>query len=85
MWGKNKQKRHPRYLEWRLVLGWDYVASLRFPFLRGPSAIMKQNRRSAAQKRRFLYAVDPYESKLSTALRHTKKSHNIRCAICFWL
>ena len=51
---------------------WDYFASLRFPFLRGPSAIMKQNRRPAAQKRRFLYAVDPYESKLSTARRHTK-------------
>ena len=31
IWGKNKQKRHPSYLEWRLMLGWDYGASLRFP------------------------------------------------------
>ena len=32
---------------------------------------------------RFLHVADPYESKLSTAHRHTKKSHNICCAICF--
>ena len=44
LWGKSKQKRHPRYLEWRLIVGWDYVASLRFP---GPPRAITEKSRAA--------------------------------------
>ena len=63
---------------------WDYVASLRFPFLRGPSAIMKQNRPSAALRPRFFALHRTYESKLSTVRHSTKKALNFRRALLLY-
>ena len=63
------------------AVGWDYVASLRFPFLRGPSAIMKQKRPSAALRPRFFALHRTYESRLSTVRHSTKKALNFRWAL----
>ena len=62
---------------------WDLLPVVAHPG--PPRAIIepKANRHPAGAGAVFLYVADPYESKLSTAHRHTKKSHNIRCAICF--
>ena len=60
--------------------GWDYVAALRFPFLRGPSST-KSKSASAGADADFSYVVDPYESKLSTALRHTIKKRSPKTAL----
>ena len=65
MWGKDKQKRYPSYLEWRLMCCWDYVALLRFPFLRGPSST-RQKHALREQGCLFSYAIVPYKSKLLT-------------------
>ena len=44
----------------------------------------KANRHSAGADAVFLHVADPYESKLSTAHRHTKKAQPFGCALlCF--
>ncbi len=50
----------------------DYVAALRFPFLRGPSSKLKQIG-ILLRRCRFLCSVVAYESELSTFRRTTKK------------
>ena len=63
-------------------VGWDYVASLRFPFLRGPSTT-EAKVASADADSTFLFPVFAYESKLSTLRRKTKKRNLMRLRFCF--
>jgi hypothetical protein len=51
---------------------WDYVAALRFPFLRGPSST-KSKSASAGADADFLHSAVAYESELSTLRQNTKK------------
>lgn len=64
------------------MFGWDYVASLRFPFLRGPSTT-EAKVASADADSTFLFPVFAYESKLSTLRRKTKKRNLMRLRFCF--
>ena len=64
------------------MFGRDYVASLRFPFLRGPSTT-EAKVASADADSTFLFPVFAYESKLSTLRRKTKKRNLMRLRICF--
>ena len=63
MWGKDKQKRHPRCLEWRLMFIWDYVAPLRFPFLRGPLSTKAKTAFSCAEA--LFFRTEPPLTKAS--------------------
>ena len=83
MWGKNKQKRHPSYLEWRLTLFCiNGICFLRahIPDLRGPSST-KSNAASCWGRCRFLSPAVAYESKLSTLRQKTKKRTTLLCAL----
>ena len=64
------------------MFGRDYVASLRFPFLRGPSTT-EAKVASADADSTFLFPVFAYESKLSTLRRKTKKRNLMRLRFCF--
>ena len=65
-------------------LSWDLLPAGAHPFLRGPSSKAKQIGILLAQVPFFLHVADPYESKLSTAHRHTKKAQPSGCALlCF--
>ena len=63
-------------------LSWDLLPAGAHPFLRGPSSKAKQIGILLAQVPFFLHVADPYESKLSTAHRHTKKRNHL-VALCF--
>ena len=65
------------------MLGWDYVASLRFPFLRGPSST-EAKAVSADADSAFLFPVFAYESELSTLRRKTKKSAQHKLSAFAW-
>jgi hypothetical protein len=56
------------------------------PFSLPPRAIIDQKQIGflLAQGPFFLHPAFAYESELSTLRLNTKKSHNFRCAICFW-
>ena len=77
MWGKDLTKSPFQIPERAIKVIRDYVAALRFPFLRGPSLKLKQIGTLLAQMP-FLCSVVAYESELSTLRSITKKSHNQR-------
>ena len=63
-------------------LSWDYVASLRFPFLRGPSTT-KSKSSPAGAGLCFSRVRGPYKSELLTGRNHTKKAQSQDCAFAF--
>ena len=66
-----------------LLFSWDYVASLRFPFLRGPSTTEKQSGILLVQDPFFRTSPILMRAKLSTDRRHTKKAQSFDCALLF--
>ena len=56
------------------MLGWDYVASLRFPFLRGPSSTKAKARPALAQDSFFARHRPLQEQALDGPLPHEKSA-----------
>ena len=54
------------------MLGWDYIASLRFPFLRGPSSTKAKARPALAQDSFFARHRPLQEQALDGPLSHEK-------------
>ena len=69
MWGKNEQKRHPSYLEWRLAwFGWDLLPAVAHPW--PPRAIIDQ---SSAALRAFVFILYHLCARASSAWRGIKQ------------
>ena len=63
--------------------GQDYVALLRFPFPSHGLSYAKAKSTSCIRRTSFLCTGVPYESKLSTGHRYTKKAPNFVECFCF--
>ena len=81
MWGKNKQKRHPRYLEWRLMLGW--ITSLRSVFPSSAGRHRQSKSASCMRRTTFFVIRRPVQEQALDGPTYNKKAQPLRLRFRF--